>query len=239
MAAVVETSVVPYEVRLDSDQRWALIEGSRHFEKQSEVHHALRRICQRLNGLGIPYAVCGGMALFQHGFRRFTEDVDLLVTREDLVRIHQTLNERGYEPAFVGSKHLRDADSGVRIEFLVSGQLPGDQNPKPVAFPHPSAASIEFNDIRYLRLSDLIELKLASGMSAADRMRDLADVQCTISTLGLPLELSAELNPYVRPKYEELWQIASGAPAQTLAGVTYGTGRQVGRRHDRQSGGGR
>jgi hypothetical protein len=28
----------------------------------------------------ICYAVVGGMALFRHGLRRFTEDVDLLVT---------------------------------------------------------------------------------------------------------------------------------------------------------------
>jgi hypothetical protein len=41
-----------------------------------------------LKDLGIPYAVVGGKALFQHGLRRFTEDVDLLVTKNDLKIIH-------------------------------------------------------------------------------------------------------------------------------------------------------
>src|SRR4051794_3331827 len=78
-------AVVPiYERHLDRDLRWALSEGSRHFEERSAVFGALYKIARRLNDLGIPYAVVGGMALFRHGLRRFTEDVDILVTRDDL-----------------------------------------------------------------------------------------------------------------------------------------------------------
>ena len=54
------------------------------------------------------------MALFMHGFRRFTEDIDILVTREALERIHEELEGRGYLPPFTGSKNLRDAELGVR-----------------------------------------------------------------------------------------------------------------------------
>ncbi len=49
-------------------------EGSVFFEGQGAVQQAMRRICKRLDDLGVPYAIVGGMALFQHGFRRFTED---------------------------------------------------------------------------------------------------------------------------------------------------------------------
>ena len=106
-----------------------------HFEKERAVHKALRRITRRLDESGIPYAVAGGMALFFHGYRRFTEDVDILVTREGLQTIHAELEGRGYLPPFTGSKNLRDAEFGVRIEFLVAGEYPGDGKPKPVAFP--------------------------------------------------------------------------------------------------------
>jgi hypothetical protein len=51
-----------------------------------------------------------------------------------------------------------------------------------------------------------IELKLASGISAPGRLRDLADVQELIRLLGLSVEFSRQLNPYVREKYNELWQ---------------------------------
>ncbi len=216
MTAAVETSVVPYEVRLDRDRRWALVEGSLHFERRSAVQRALSRICERLSELEIPYAVCGGMALFQHGFRRFTEDVDILVTKEDLQRIHRELEGRGYLPAFTGSKNLRDTEMGVRIEFLVTGQYPGDGKPKPVAFPHPGSAAIELNGMACLRLSKLIELKLASGMTAAHRTQDLVDVQRLISTLDLPADFALQLDPFVRPKFEDLWRLEKGTPVRRV-----------------------
>jgi hypothetical protein len=97
-----------YEDLLSRDPRWALSEGSRHFEEDSAVFKALHRIAQRLNALGVPYAVVGGMALFRHGLRRFTEDVDILVTKEDLKTIHDELEGLGYLPPFAHSKHLRD-----------------------------------------------------------------------------------------------------------------------------------
>ena len=88
-------------------------EGSRHFEENSAVFKALHNIAQRLKALGVPYAVVGGMALFRHGLRRFTEDVAILVTKEDLKKIHAKLGGLGYLPPFTKSKHLRDTQFGV------------------------------------------------------------------------------------------------------------------------------
>src|SRR5947209_14846792 len=110
-----------YEQLLDRDARWALKEGSMHFERESAVHKALEAIARRLEELGIPYAIAGGIALFFHGYRRFTEDVDVLVTAAGLAEIHRHLAGLGYLPPFSGSQNLRDTNSGVRIEFLVSG----------------------------------------------------------------------------------------------------------------------
>lgn len=194
-----------YERLLDQDRSWALNEGSRHFEGKSAVQEALRKITRRLEDLGISYAVAGGMALFQHGFRRFTEDVDILVTPEGLKQIHAHLEGRGYVPPFTRSKNLRDTELGVRIEFLVAGQYPGDGKPKPVAFPDPAEVGVEIEGIRFLSLPALIELKLASGMTNPDRMKDLTDVLELIKLLGLPRELGSGLNAFVRDKYFELW----------------------------------
>ena len=95
-------------------------------------------------------------------------------------------------PPFKGSKNLRDTEYGVRIEFLVTGQFPGDGKPKPVAFPDPATAAIELDGIRLLPLKDLIELKLASGMTNPGRLKDLADVQELIRILDLSEEYSAD-----------------------------------------------
>jgi len=47
-------------------------------------------------------------------------------------------------------------------------------------------------------------LKLASGMTAPDRLKDLADVQELIKIRHLSREFAENLNPYVRAKYLEL-----------------------------------
>lgn len=182
-----------------------------HFEEKSAVHLTLRKLAGRLAELNVPYAMAGGMALFFHGFRRFTEDVDILVTPEGLRQIHANLEGLGYVPLFSGSRNLRDTESGVRIKFLVTGDFPGDGKPKPVAFPDPQEVSIEKDGVCWLRLPNLIELKLASGMTSPGRLRDLADVQELIRILTLPADLGQELHPFVRKKYAELWVSIQGS----------------------------
>jgi hypothetical protein len=206
--------MVTYEQQLDSNLDWALREGSLHFEKESAVHHSLAKITRRLEELGIPYALVGAMAMFFHGYRRFTDDVDLLVTRQGLAEAHQRLEGLGYVPPFKDSKHLRDAENGVKIEFLVTGDYPGDGLPKPVAFPDPDVAAITINGVRCLQLPRLIELKLASGMTNPARLSDLGDVQNMIRVLQLLESISESLNPFVKAKYLELWWAVQNNPAE-------------------------
>jgi hypothetical protein len=209
---VLEADVQVYEQMLARDADWALSEGSRHFEDRSAVQTAFRKITRRLNELKIPYAVVGGMALFRHGFRRFTEDVDLLVTADGLKLVHEQLEGLGYVAPFSGSKQLRDVETGVRVEFLVTGQFPGDGKPKPVAFPDPADRAVEIDGVRYISLPALIELKLASGMTAPARIKDFGDVQELIKVLRLPREFAEQLNEYVRPTFLQLWE---GAQTET------------------------
>jgi hypothetical protein len=145
------------------------------------------------------------MALFSHGLRRFTEDVDILVTAEGLNKIHEQLDGLGYTRPFERSKNLREAEHGVRIEFLVAGQFPGDGKRKPVAFPDPAQVAEERDGIKFVNLPTLVELKLASGISNPERVKDLGDVQELIKLLNLPREFSAGLSQYVHQKYDELW----------------------------------
>jgi hypothetical protein len=201
-----------YEANLNSDLQWALREGSMFFEQKGGLHLALQKITARLRELNIPYAVAGGMAMFFHGFRRFTEDVDILVTPEGLERVHRELEGLGYVPLFPGGKNLRDVDSGVRIEFLLTGDFPGDGKPKPVMFPDPEQAGVERDGVRYLNLPTLVELKLASGITAPGRLKDLADVQELIRLLQLPANFADRLQPFVREKYAELWQSVHSEP---------------------------
>ena len=193
-----------FEMRLKSNFRWAMSEASDFLERRGPVHLALANVTAKLKELSIPYAVVGGMALFAHGYERFTSDVDILVTHDGLKKIHQELDGLGYLPPFAGSKHLRDTNTKVKIEFLTTGDFPGDGKPKPVAFPDPADNTVEIDDIQYLDLAQLINLKLASGISAPHRLKDLADVQELAKTIGLTADFAPQLNPYVRDKFLEL-----------------------------------
>jgi len=53
-----------------------------------------------------------------------------------------------------------------------------------------------------------IEMTLASGMSAAHRLQDLADVLKLIEVAKLPRGSGQTMDPYVQPKFDELWQTA-------------------------------
>jgi hypothetical protein len=182
----------------------AIREVATFFMHTDPVHQALREIARRLDGLRIPYAVVGGMALVAHGYARTTVDVNVLVTQDGLDAAHQALDGLGYVRPIPGSKNLRDTQTGVAIEFLVSGQYPGDDKSKPVVFPEPSAVAVTIDGIQFVALPKLIELKLALGMANPGRLRDLADVQELIRVLKLPSDYAAQLDPYVRAKFAEL-----------------------------------
>jgi hypothetical protein len=63
----------------------------------------------------------------------------------------------------------------------------------------------------------LIELKLASGLSAEHRrLRDLADVQQLIEILSLPRSLSEQLDPSVQDEYLRLWELADQARREEI-----------------------
>lgn len=196
--------VVPYEVQLSSNGQFAMSEATRYFAGGG-AHETVARISRRLDELGIPFVVVGGIALFHHGFRRFTEDVDILVTADDLRKIHEHLDGLGFVRPFAASKNLRDTANGIKIEFLITGEYPGDGKPKPVAFPRPQDV-LEIRDgIKVLQLPRLIELKLASYMTGKARSKDLGDVEELIRSLHLPRDFAAQLNPYVAEQFTKSW----------------------------------
>lgn len=183
--------------------------------RSDPVFESLRAITAKLDQLRIPHAVLGGMALVAHGYFRTTEDVDILITPSSLPTIHQSLIGLGYRPVFEGSKNIRDSETGVRIEFVLSGQFPGDGKPKPVPFPDPAEAVIEIDGIKYMQLPKLIELKLASGMTNPGRLRDLADVQELIRTLKLKPDFANKLNAFVREEFVRLANAITEIPNET------------------------
>lgn len=202
-----------YENRLKRYPSWSINEGGLHMKQESEVYKALKRFTTRLDELNIPYVLAGALALNFHGYQRFTVDIDIIVTRDNLKRIHDALEGKGYLPPFAGSKNLRDTDNKVAIDLIVSGDFPGDGKPKELTFPNPEEGFVELEGIKCLTLEKLIELKLASGLTNPRRGKDINDVQALIEHLQLNRDFATRLHPWVQPKYLELIDIIENNPA--------------------------
>jgi hypothetical protein len=138
--------------------------------------------------------------------------VDVLLSAAGLEAFGRLCVGRGYVAAFPGArKAFVDAESRVPIEIITTGEYPGDGKPKAVVFPDPATSFVEIEGIRVVALPTLIELKLASGLSAGHRLRDLADVQDLIVALELPSDLADSLDPSVRDEYRRLWNLTRDA----------------------------
>jgi hypothetical protein len=180
------------------------------FMRTSSVHQAATRIAKELTKLEIPFVIAGGLAVGVHGHLRLTEDVDVLLNAEGLARFKETWLGRGWVERTKGSRGMRDAVANVNIDVLLSGDFPGDGKPKPVAFPDPALVADVDSEPGYpvLRLATLIQLKLASGMTAAHRLKDLADVIELVRANQLEQAYGDQLNPFVQEKFCELWTAA-------------------------------
>jgi len=198
--------------QLEAADEKRFIEGmaycERFFMGQAEAQRALFKLTALLEADGLPYAIIGGLALNEYGYRRATVDVDLVMREQDLQEFKRGHLGKGYEERAPGTGKLVDAELGVQIDVLSTGRFPGDDKPKPIAFPDPSKVALRGDKFALFPLPKFIELKLASGIVAPHRAKDLVDVQELIKSAALPVTLAEQLDPWVRDKFLELWKLA-------------------------------
>lgn len=171
---------------------------------------AVERLSKTLRQMELPFIISGALAVNHHGHRRATEDVDILMRRDDLSKFKDKNISRGWLNQFEGSKDFIDTIHGIPIDVSLAGDFSGDGKPKPVSFPDPTDESlIAFqDDLPFMNLTKMIELKLACGMSACDRPRDFDDVIQLIRKNQLDRPFGSKLNPYVLETWNKYWDIA-------------------------------
>jgi hypothetical protein len=168
------------------------------FAGRSSVHKALRRIVKKLEKAHIPYAVMGGIAVNIHRYERTTGDVDLLMTQEGLEEFRRRFVPKYYTFVARRPRRLKDRQSGVTVDVLVTGCFPGSGKPGPIAFPDPTDVAETIEDIRVINLKTLVQLKLA-----ARRYRDFGDVVELIRFNHLDESFAQRLHPSVRGDFIE------------------------------------
>src|SRR6185436_1939977 len=66
------------------------------FPTMLDLFEELRAVIARLDEEGIPYALCGGLAMAVHGYPRATVDIDIVVEAADLARVEAAVRPLGF-----------------------------------------------------------------------------------------------------------------------------------------------
>lgn len=168
------------------------------FQGKDPVHQTMRRLVKRLEKAGIPHAVVGGMAVYAHGYKRTTDDVDILLTRAGFAEFQKLFVPKQYERAPGHSRRFIDRKNNQSFDILLTGMFPGSGDPGPIAYPNPEAVRETIQRISFVNLPTLVLLKLA-----AHRWQDFADVVKLIQAHGLDESFAKELHPAVRRDFLE------------------------------------
>lgn len=155
----------------------------------SAILATARQVTAALAEAGLRAAVIGGVAVGLHGHLRSTMDVDVW-TDEPLDEVALVLRAMGCVWSSV-KREFRLA--GVPIHLVTSVQAGPLQ-----------AAPRTIDDVRVAALSDLLNMKLRSGLRSVVRAQDLADVIALIRVKRLTSAFAARLDRDLRGEFRKL-----------------------------------
>lgn len=177
-------------------EAWLLRENT----DEHRLVQVARKVAQVLAHWDIPHLIVGGLAVQEHGYPRFTIDVDVVVP--DVLEAVEflTADVAGPFRRVPGvADRLVEVSSEAKIDLRPGGQVlrMGCQVP----FPEPTEVSAE---PRIVSLPDLVSLKLDScRVSPLLRAEDKADVVELILARNLPRDFFVAA--VVTDSYEEVW----------------------------------
>ncbi|TWT80502.1 hypothetical protein CA13_19210 [Planctomycetes bacterium CA13] len=168
------------------------------------------RCHELLTEAGIAYSVCGGVAVCLHGYQRNTTDLDLVIRSEDSDSVRSVLTEAGF--AWDSEKAEFRTEDGIAIQFLIAGHKAGKGTEVSVSEPIGDLNVEQIEGLSVVRLSRLIEMKIACGMSNLRRThKDFADVVELIAIRNLDGSFARFLHKSLRPTFRELVRNAAGS----------------------------
>jgi len=176
-----------------------------HFHEQAEflressgsnIEKTLLKAVKILALFRIPHYICGGFAVQEHGYPRFTVDVDIIVPDVDFAR--EKLGMNGFKENPGSKMTVTDRETRVEVDLLPGGSK---VDPGPLTLPVPTLVS---DEPQILTLERLISSKLSTyiGRGIA-RAQDYADVVKLIQANHLPREY--DIDPKVRDLYRTIW----------------------------------
>ena len=183
--------------------KYSPVSLERMIEAVEAVHQRLMRAVGALEAGGVPYAVVGGNAVAAWVTRvdraavRNTQDVDILLRREDLPRASEALERAGFVPCQVLDVDMFLDGPDARPRDAVHILYAGEKVRSDYGEPSPDVSDSEAGGaFQVVSLDALLKMKLTANRDK-DRthVRDLIDVGLVDATWldRLPPELAARL----------------------------------------------
>ena len=133
------------------------------------VRDRLLRSTAALEAVGVPYAVVGGNAVMawveqaDEAAVRFTQDVDLVLRREDLDRAREALSKAGFVHRRSAGIEMFLDGPGAKARDAVHVIFSGEKvRPEYLTAVPDVAESVSFKSYRVLALEALVRMKLTS-----------------------------------------------------------------------------
>ena len=157
----------------------------------------------------IPHSVCGGVAVCLHGYQRNTIDLNLIIRKDDAQRVRSILEQAGL--VWDSQEAEFRSGSGMVVQFLYAGERAGSGSEVYLPDPEGDSNIGILEGLPVLKLSKLIEIKIACGTGNVRRThKDLADVVELIAIRHLNNSFARFLHKSVRKDFRELVRNARG-----------------------------
>ena len=168
-----------------------------------KVRNRLLRSTAALEAAGVPYAVSGGNAVMawveqaDEAAVRFTQDVDLVLRRDDLERAKAALEKAGFVHRRSAGIEMFLDGPGAKARDAVHVIFSGEKVRPEYVAPVPDVAeSVSFKSYRVLSLEAVVRMKLTSNRRKDQvHLLDMLDVGLIDATwpARYPPELAARL----------------------------------------------
>ena len=174
----------------------------------TNIERTLLKALRILKLFGIPHYVCGGFAVQERGYPRFTVDVVLIVP--DVAVAVEKLSLNGFRSNPGSKMTVTDRETKVEVDLLPGGQR---MDTGPLTLPVPTMVS---DEPQILPLDRLISAKLSTYLGRGiERSQDQADVVKLVMANNLPRDFGVD--PKVRDEYQRIWDGLYQKKAQAIS----------------------
>ena len=161
----------------------------------TNIEKTLLRALKVLKLFHIPHYVCGGFAVQEHGYPRFTVDVNLIVPDVEFALEKLSINGFKQDP---GSRMtVADRETKVEVDLLPGGKKVDSE---PLTLPLPTHVS---EKPQILTLEELISAKLSTYLGRGIERPHHADVVKLVQANHLPRDF--RVDPKIRDEYHRIW----------------------------------